>query len=153
MLASSAKQKEPGTKRSRAGVDAGAESYFFGVAGAGDAESFAAGALLLFFVCFLLVFAFAVAAGCWSAGADWFRAFLAVCGAAIRKGPAATVSSVDVNSFFISFSPSTFVAAWRSLGFRRAGSNVLAPIGLVFFCFAGSPCRSQLHFAGFAPFP
>lgn len=40
----------------------------------------------------------------WLEVCDVFWAFFAAVGAAIRKGTAATVKSVDVNSFFIFFS-------------------------------------------------
>jgi hypothetical protein len=53
----------------------------------------------------LCVLVLAAAAG--AAAGVVFCVFLAAAGAAIRKGTAATVSRVEVNSFFIVVSPST----------------------------------------------
>jgi hypothetical protein len=60
----------------------------------------AAAAVLLFLMFFLWTFGLAEVVVC--AGAE-FWAFLAALGAAIKKGTAATVSRVEVNSFFIVF--------------------------------------------------
>ncbi len=56
---------------------------------------------------FVLVLLFEFESVVWLLVCDVFCTFFAAFGAAIRKGTAATVKTVDVNSFFIFFSPST----------------------------------------------
>jgi hypothetical protein len=78
-----------------------------------------------------------------------FCAFFAACGAAERKGTATTVNKVDVNSFFMMFSPPINVAV---SDLNRTKSRQLFTFiwffSLPLFCLFFR--RSQLYFA---PFP
>jgi hypothetical protein len=89
----------------------------------------AAGAAVLvwlfavFFTCFTCFLPFlAVSVVCVVELAVVFCAFFAACGAAERKGTATTVNKVDVNNFFMMFSPLTYVAV---LGLNLAKSQQL----------------------------
>ncbi len=92
-------------KSLRAGQGFGSSFYLRAyLLGAAAGAAFGVAVLLLFFTCDLAVLLLVVAVGV--AAGVVFCTFLAA-GAAIRKGTAAIVSRVEVNSVFIVFSPST----------------------------------------------
>ena len=103
------------------------------------------------FFALVLLFELAVEAVVWLDVCDWFCTFFAAFGAAIRKGTAATVKTVDVNSFFIFFSFNCGGFLSREPA-RGSGSDFLVSC----FCrchLVRFPCRSQLYFACSRPFP